>query len=67
MKSKDLALRIAGAIFGIVAVLHLLRLITGVTVMIGDWTLPMWVNMLGLIGAAVLCFWLLFMSGKQEE
>jgi hypothetical protein len=66
MKSKDVALKIAGTIFGIVAALHLLRVITGVTVIIGEWTLPMWVNMLGLIGASVLCLWLLLQSGSRD-
>jgi len=67
MKSKDFALRLAAIIFGLVAILHLLRVVTGVEIVIGGWPLPMWINMLGLIGAAGLCFWLLMLSGRADE
>lgn len=67
MKSKDFALRIAAVIFGIVAILHLIRIVSGVEVVIGGWAMPMWINMLGLIGGAGLCFWLLMLSGRSDE
>ncbi|NQT76164.1 MAG: hypothetical protein HQ565_00515 [Bacteroidetes bacterium] len=50
-----LALRIAGTIFGIVAVIHLLRVITDASVIIAGWELPIWVNVLGFVGATFLC------------
>jgi hypothetical protein len=58
MKSKNAGLRIAGTIFGLVAVIHLLRLISGITVLIGDCSLPIWINIIGFIGTALLCTWL---------
>ena len=67
MKSKDIALKIAGTIFGMVALLHLLRVITGVTVIIGGWELPMLVNLLGLIAASVLCIWLWLQSVSRDR
>jgi hypothetical protein len=54
MKSKDLALQIAGTIFGMVALLHLLRVITEATVVIAGWSMPIWVNVLGFIATAFL-------------
>jgi hypothetical protein len=67
MNSKNIWLRIAGAIFGIVAILHLLRIITSVPILIGGWSLPMWVNWMGLGATGFLCFWLWMMSIKVRE
>jgi hypothetical protein len=66
MKSKNIALRVAGAIFGIVAVLHLLRIITGATFIIASCSLPIWVNVIGFIVAGFLCGWLLWLSTKRN-
>ena len=58
MNSKKLLLRLAGTIFGIVAVFHLLRVVTGASVIISGWDLPIWVNMLGFVGTAILFGWM---------
>ncbi|HEY9115708.1 MAG TPA: hypothetical protein VIN10_13500 [Bacteroidales bacterium] len=65
MKRKDFALRIAGSIFGLVSLLHLLRLITGASVVIADWPLPLFVNIFGFLAAAALCVWLWWLSLKK--
>jgi hypothetical protein len=62
MKSKDFALQIAGTIFGMVALLHLLRVITEATVVIAGWSMPIWVNVLGFIATAFLSAALLWLS-----
>ncbi len=62
MNSKNFWLRITGTIFGIVAIIHLLRIVTGVTVLIGGCSLPMWVNWMGLVATGFLCYWLWRMS-----
>jgi hypothetical protein len=67
MKTKDLGLRIAGTIFGIVAIAHLLRLITGASVLIELWTLPMWMSVLGLIVTGILSVWLWKISLDKKE
>ena len=54
MNSKTFGLRLAGTIFGVVALIHLLRIITGVPVLIGGWSLPMWVNWMGLVATSLL-------------
>ncbi|SDP44204.1 hypothetical protein [Desulforhopalus singaporensis] len=50
-------LAISGTIFGIVAILHLLRLANGWQVVLGTWTVPMWVSWGGALVPAVLCGW----------
>jgi acyl-CoA reductase-like NAD-dependent aldehyde dehydrogenase len=48
---------ISGCIFGIVAILHLLRVVNGWTLVLGPWTVPMWVSWVGTIVPALLCGW----------
>ncbi len=41
-------------VFSLVAIAHLLRLISQVEVLVGGATIPMWVSVVGLIGAGGL-------------
>lgn len=54
--TRKLYLRIAGAIFGVVAMLHALRLLLGVQVVIGGSTYPMWLSWIGPFTAGYLSF-----------
>ena len=67
MKSKDVALKLAATIFGMVAVLHLLRLITDASVVIAGWSMPIWINILGFIATAFLCAILWWLSLNKES
>lgn len=58
MNSKNFWLRITGSIFGVVSILHLLRILTGISILIGGWLLPMWVNWMGFLATGFLCIWL---------
>ncbi len=52
---------ISGIIFGVVAVLHLLRVVNSWAFQLGPWWFPMWVSWLGMMVPALLCqraFWL---------
>ena len=55
MSSKSFFL-IAGAIFAIVALAHLLRIVMAVPVTIGSWAVPIWVSWLGMILAGGLSY-----------
>ena len=48
---------ISGAVFGIVAVLHLLRVVNGWAMVVGPWSAPMWVSWFGTFVPALLCAW----------
>lgn len=53
-------LPIAGVVFAVVAVLHVLRLVLGVSIVIGGWALPTWWSLPACAVAAALagaCFW----------
>jgi hypothetical protein len=47
---------LATAVFGIVAIFHAARIWMGWPVVIGGWSVPMWVSWIGFIVAAVLSF-----------
>jgi hypothetical protein len=55
MDQKQFSL-VAGAIFAVVAAVHLLRIYMGWPVVIDDWTAPMWVSWIGLIVAGGLSY-----------
>ncbi len=46
---------LTGIVFSLVALLHLVRLIRGWAVTIGDWTAPLWISWVGLLIAGFLC------------
>jgi hypothetical protein len=47
---------VAGAIFAVVALAHLLRIYMGWMVMIGDWMAPIWLSWIAVIGAGALSY-----------
>jgi hypothetical protein len=55
MDQKTFSL-LAGAIFALVALLHLLRIFMGWPVSIGGWMVPMWVSWLGFVVAGALSY-----------
>ena len=48
---------IAAVIFALVALLHLLRLAMGWSVVIDAWTVPMWASWVGLVVAGGLSYY----------
>ena len=59
---------ISGTIFGIVAILHSLRVVNSWALVLGPWSAPMWVSWLGTLVPAVLCVWALrFASLNARE
>ena len=65
MISQATWLRIAGSVFGVVAILHLLRILTGIPVLIGDFMLPVWINWAGMLATSFLCFRLWNLSARR--
>ena len=55
MNQKTFSLA-AGAIFAMIAVLHLLRLLLGWEAIVGGWPVPMWVSWTALVIAGFLAY-----------
>jgi len=53
METKTFSL-VAGVIFALVALFHLVRIFMEWTVIIGDWPIPMWVSWIALVVAGGL-------------
>ncbi len=47
---------LAGVIFALVALLHVLRIYMGWSVVIGSWTAPMWLSWIALVVAGGLSY-----------
>lgn len=61
---ENLALRVAGTVFALVALGHLVRLVLQATIIVAGHTLPMSVSYIGLIIALALCVWMFAASKK---
>lgn len=55
---KDTALKVAGVIFFVVAIIHLLRVILKTEVIIAGYVLPIWVSIGGFIAPLLLALWM---------
>jgi hypothetical protein len=55
----------AGVIFAVVALFHLVRIYMGWPVIIGDWSVPMWLSWIGLIIAGGLAFFGLSLAASE--
>jgi hypothetical protein len=50
-------LRVAGAVFGIYALFHLLRVVLGWPALVSTLAIPVWASVLGLLLNGALCAW----------
>lgn len=55
MSSKAFS-RVAGLVFLLVAIAHLLRAVLGWSVFVDGWAFPMWLSVLAIIAAGFLAF-----------
>lgn len=67
MKAQVLGLRVAGTIFSLVGLAHLLRWFTGTSVLIGGWTLPLITSLSGAVITGALGLWLRKLSLRSHE
>ncbi|MCX5692157.1 MAG: hypothetical protein NTX47_00485 [Candidatus Omnitrophica bacterium] len=61
---KNIALKVTGAIFLLVALLHLLRVIFSIEVIVAGFTAPIWLSIFGFIFALALALWM-FKEAKK--
>ena len=67
MNSQIIGLRVAGTMFGIICIPHLVRLVTGFQILIGGHEIPIWLNGVVLVISGVLCIWLWWLSYGSRE
>ena len=64
MNDKNMALRVAGVVFLIVAIMHLLRLLLKVQVSVGGVHLRMYLSLFGFLMSLILAIWMFTASKK---
>ncbi|MSQ50236.1 MAG: hypothetical protein EXR30_07575 [Betaproteobacteria bacterium] len=50
-------LKISGVVFGVIALLHLVRLLLGWPAQIASWVVPLWLSWLAFFATGVLSVW----------
>lgn len=63
MNSRTAGLRVAAVVFGLVCLAQLLRLLTGVDVLVAGHPIPLWPNAIAFVVAGGLSLWMLKLSG----
>jgi len=64
MKPQILGLRIAGTIFGLMALVQLFRLVTGLEVIAAGYVIPLWTSAISFIFLAAMSLWLWRLSNR---
>jgi hypothetical protein len=65
LKQKSFLL-LTGTIFGIVAIMHLLRLFAGASLIVAGWDAPLWLSWIGTAGAAYLSYMSFHMFSRAK-
>lgn len=55
MRSKYVA--VSGVVFGVVAIAHVYRAITGAPILLGSSAVPLWASWVAAFVAGALCVW----------
>lgn len=66
MKSQILGLRVAGTLFGLMALVQLGRLVLRPAVVIGSLSLPLWPSALAFVVLGGLSLWLWQLSNRPD-
>ncbi|MBI2993287.1 MAG: hypothetical protein HYY48_03825 [Gammaproteobacteria bacterium] len=61
-----IALRIAGTIFGVVSLAHLLRLVVHADIVIAGYAVPGWMSAAAFVVAGALSLWMWRLSAPRE-
>jgi hypothetical protein len=59
------ALYTSGAVFAVVAIAHVVRLITGFEIVVDGVIVPVWVSFLGALIAALLAVWMMVAARRS--
>ncbi len=58
---------ISATVFALIALLHVFRLVTNLSVQVGAVTVPIWMSLLGAIVAAGLSIWALRLMSQWKQ
>jgi integral membrane sensor domain MASE1 len=64
--SQNLGLRVAGVLFSLIAIGHLIRLLMHPVVMVGSYHFPMWSSVVSLVFFACLAVWMFVLARPKH-
>lgn len=64
MNSQTSGLRVAGVIFGLACLVQLLRLLTGLEILVAGQALPLWLSAVAAMVACALCVWMFSLANQ---
>jgi len=64
INKKNLGLRVAGGIFGLIALLHLVRVFARWDAAIAGFSLPLWLSTAAFVVAGALSLWFFLLTRK---
>lgn len=67
MTSQSFGLRVAGIIFLLISVAHIVRVATGLQILLGGKTVPMWPSTLAAIVFGVFGVWLWRLANRNQR
>jgi hypothetical protein len=65
--NKQTYFLISGLVFAIVSIVHLLRIINQFEVVVGTWSVPMYVSWIGFIAAGILSYCGFTLMCKEKD
>jgi len=57
---------ISGVIFGLIALMHIFRVISGLPLVIGEFYAPMWTSYVAIVVSVALCVWGIRLASKYR-
>jgi len=63
---QQVMLYIAGMVFVLVAIAHIMRLLLEVEIVMSGWVLPLWVSVAGAVVPVILA-WLCFRAARRQN
>ena len=67
MTNQRLGLRVAGLIFALISIGHVIRVAAGLEVRLGGQTIPMWPSIAAVIVFAALAIWFWRLANRSQE
>ncbi len=60
-------IQLTGAVFGLVALVHAVRLILDWPAQVAGWTIPAWISLVAIFAAGALCAWAFRLVGRTRQ
>ncbi len=59
-------IQVSGVVFGVIALLHIVRLFLDWPAQIAGWAVPLWISWIAIFAAGALCIWAFRLVAKAR-